>query len=175
MSAPFLGEVRAWACNFAPYQWAFCQGQVLPIQQYSALFALLGTVYGGNGTSTFALPDLRGRVPMHYGQAPYGDVYTIGEISGSELVTLISTTMPMHTHTLFGTSASGTKLNPADNTVIGSDTSNQAFYATAVSLTNINQGTVSIYQGGNQPHENRQPYLAINWCIAMAGIFPTRN
>jgi len=175
MSAPFLGEVRAWACNFAPYQWAFCQGQILPISQYSALFSLLGTYYGGNGTSNFALPDLRGRVPMKYGQAPSGDVYSLGEVAGSELITLISTTMPLHTHNVFGTSVSGGAQNPADGGVLGTDGRGAAFYATAVSLTNINQGTASIYQGGNQPHENRQPYLAINWCIALAGIFPARN
>jgi microcystin-dependent protein len=174
MSSPFLGEVRAWACNFAPYGWAMCQGQLLPISQYSALFSLLGTYYGGNGTSNFALPDLRGRVPMKYGQAPSGD-YSIGEISGSEIVTLISTTMPIHTHTVFGTSASGTSLKPLDGTVLATDTSNQAFYASATSLTNINAATVSTYAGGSQPHPNMQPYLAINWCIAMQGIFPARN
>src|SRR5215831_344999 len=124
MSAPFLGEIRAWALNFAPYQWAFCAGQILPISQYSALFSLLGTYYGGNGTSTFALPDLRGRVPIHYGQAPYGDVYTIGELAGSEMVTLISTTMPMHTHTVFGTSVSGDDNNPLDGAVLATETKN---------------------------------------------------
>jgi microcystin-dependent protein len=175
MSAPFLGEIRAWALNFAPYQWAFCAGQILPISQYSALFSLLGTYYGGNGTSTFALPDLRGRAPIHYGQAPYGDVYTIGEIAGTEFVTLISTTMPMHTHQVFGTSSIANGLDPQAATAMASHSGGKSFYATPVSLTNINQGTVSIYQGGNLPHENRQPYLAINWCIALAGIFPSRN
>lgn len=174
MSSPFLGEVRCWACNFAPYQWALCAGQILPISQYSALFSLLGTYYGGNGTSNFALPDLRSRVPMKYGQAPAGD-YSLGEISGVESVTLISTTMPQHTHTVFGTSVSGGALSPTGGTVLGTDGKGAAFYATPTQLTNINPQTVSMYQGGNQPHPNIQPYLALNWCIALAGIFPSRN
>jgi len=175
MSSPFVGEVRAWACNFAPYGWMMCAGQILPISQYSALFSLLGTYYGGNGTSNFALPDLRGRAPMKYGQAPYGDNYSLGEISGVENVTLISTSMPIHTHNLLGTSASGTALNPSGGSVMATETQNAAFYAAAVALTNINPGTVSMYNGGNQPHPNIQPYLAINWCIAIQGIFPSRN
>jgi microcystin-dependent protein len=174
MSSPFLGEVRCWACNFAPFGWAMCQGQLLPIQQYSALFSLLGTYYGGNGTSNFALPDLRGRVPMKFGDSPQGN-YVLGEMDGVENVTLISTTMPQHTHTLFGTSASGGFKEPADNTVLATDGKGAAFYASATNLTNINPGTVSLYQGGSQPHPNMQPYLALNWCIAMQGIFPARN
>ncbi len=175
MSSPFVGELRAWACNFAPYGWALCAGQILPISQYSALFALIGTYYGGNGTSNFQLPDLRGRVPMKYGQAPYGDNYSIGEISGSENVTLISTSMPIHTHTLFGTSASGTTAQPSTGAALATDSRGRPFYASPTALTNINPGTVSLYNGGNQPHPNIQPYLTINWCIALQGIFPSRN
>jgi microcystin-dependent protein len=175
MSSPFLGEVRAWACNFAPFGWAMCTGQILPISQYTALFSLLGTYYGGNGTTNFALPDLRGRVPMKYGTDATGNQYSIGEFSGTETITLISTTMPQHTHTVFGTSASGGFKEPADGTILATDGKGAAFYASATSLTNINVGTVSMYQGGSQPHTNMQPYLAINWCIAMQGIFPARN
>jgi microcystin-dependent protein len=152
-----------------------CTGQLLPIQQYTALFSLIGTYYGGNGTSNFALPDLRGRVPMKYGTAPYGDNYSLGEAAGVETVTLISTTMPIHTHTVFGTSASGTSLKPLDGTVMATDTSGAAMYASATNLTNINPATVSMYQGGNQAHSNIQPYQALNWCIAWTGIFPARN
>src|SRR5262245_4438293 len=112
MSSPFLGEVRPWACNFAPRGWAMCQGQLLAISQNTALFSLLGTFYGGNGVSTFGLPDLRGRVPMKFGQAADGTQYSIGEVAGVENVTLLSATMPVHTHTVFGTSASATNIAP---------------------------------------------------------------
>src|ERR1700739_2904725 len=104
MSSPFLGEVRPWACNFSPRGWAYCAGQILPIQQYTALFALIGTYYGGNGTSTFQLPDLRSPVPIKYGNSPAG-TYVLGETGGVENVQLASQTMPIHTHTFGGTSA----------------------------------------------------------------------
>ena len=176
MSSPFLGEVRAWACNFAPRDWAFCAGQLLSISQNTALFSLIGTYYGGNGTTNFALPDLRGRVPMKYGQYVDGTQYVIGEVGGSENVTLQSATMPTHTHTVFGTSASATNIQPNDGAVLASHFTGLPFYAAANSpLTNLNHGTVSLYQGGNLPHPNIQPYLAINWCIALQGIFPARN
>jgi len=176
MSTPFLGEVRPWACNFAPRGWAICAGQILAISQYTALFSLLGTYYGGNGTTNFGLPDLRGRVPMKYGQYVDGTQYMIGEQAGVETVTLQSATMPVHTHTVFGTSASATNIAPNDGTVLASHFTGLPFYAAANSpLTTLNPGTVSLYQGGNLPHSNIQPYLAINWCIALEGIFPSRN
>jgi len=175
MSSPFLGEIRPWANNFAPFGWAFCQGQLLAISQNTALFSLLGTNYGGNGTSNFALPDLRGRVPMKYGQYVDGTQYVIGEIAGTETVTLLSTTMPAHTHSVFGTSASATNIAPNDGTVMATHFTGLSFYASATALTNLNVGTVSVYNGGSLPHENRQPFLAINWCIALRGIFPSRN
>jgi microcystin-dependent protein len=176
MSSPFLGEIRAWACNFAPRTWAFCQGQILSISQNTALFALLGTNYGGNGTTNFALPDLRGRVPMHYGQSPSGEVYSLGEVAGTETITLISTTMPIHTHQFVGQSASGAhNANTQDGAALGTNRQGASFYATVTSTTPINPGTLSVYQGGNQGHSNLQPYQAINWCIALQGIFPARN
>jgi microcystin-dependent protein len=172
MSDPFLGEVRPWACNFAPVGWAMCQGQILPISQYTALFALLGTYYGGNGTSNFALPDLRSRVPMKFGTSPSGS-YVIGEQGGVEQVQLTSAQMPVHTHTFSGTNGTGGREHSQDGCALGTSSGN--YYATATGLTPINVGTISLYNGGNQPHTNIQPYQAINWCIALRGIFPSRN
>jgi len=175
MSDQFIGEVRPFACNFAPSGWAFCQGQILPISQNTALFALLGTFYGGNGISTFALPDLRGRAGMKYGTDPSNNVYAIGEIAGTETITLLGTQMPIHTHTFSGTSLLANKLSPVNGDALANSKPNENFYATVTNLTTINVGTVSLYNGGNQPHENRQPYQVINWCIALRGIFPSRN
>lgn len=176
MSDQFLGEVRPFACTFAPSGWAFCQGQILPISQNTALFSLLGTYYGGNGVSTFALPDLRGRVPMHYGTDPVGNVYVIGEIAGTETITLNGSQMPVHTHNIFGSSQSGGNYQaPVPGVAMASDARGN-FYAPGTStLTSINPGTVAVYSGGNQAHTNIQPYQAINWCIALRGIFPARN
>jgi microcystin-dependent protein len=174
MSAPFVGEVRPWACNFAPLNWAFCQGQVLPIQRFTALFALIGTYYGGNGTSNFQLPDLQGRVPIGFGTDPSGNIYSIGEIGGAEWVTILSQQMPVHTHAFSGTTQPAAHQAPKAGDALA--TSTGAFYAASNStLVAINVGTISTYNGGGQPHTNLQPYQAINWCIALAGMFPTRN
>ena len=176
MSDQFIGEVRPFACTFAPSGWAFCQGQLLPISQNTALFSLLGTFYGGNGTSNFALPDLRGRVPMKFGTDPVGNVYNIGEIAGEETVTLNGQQMPIHTHTFSGTSSNVTRSKPGAGTALGSSSGGNAYYAASNStLTTINVGTISLYSGGNQSHTNIQPYQVINWCIALRGIFPSRN
>jgi microcystin-dependent protein len=176
MSDQFIGEVRPFACNFAPSGWAFCQGQLLAISQNTALFALLGTFYGGNGTTNFALPDLRGRVGLKYGTDPSGNIYSIGEIGGEETITLTGQQMPIHTHTFSGSGVVGTRGRPADGSAMGTTSAGHAFYgASNSSLTTINVGTVSLYNGGNQAHENRQPFQVINWCIALRGIFPSRN
>jgi microcystin-dependent protein len=176
MAAPFLGEIRPWACNFAPFGWAMCQGQLLSIQQNTALFSLLGTFYGGNGTTNFALPDLQGRVPMKYGTDPTGNNYSLGEIAGTETITISSTQMPIHAHTFSGTNANSGHARPADGASFGTNPQGTFFYGpSGGSTTTINQGTVSTYVGGNQPHTNLQPFLAINWCIAMQGIYPARN
>ena len=176
MSDQFIGEVRPFACNFAPAGWAFCQGQLLSISQNTALFALLGTFYGGNGTTNFALPDLRGRVPMKFGTDPSGNIYDIGEIAGTETFTLNGSQMPVHTHNIFGSSQLGGLYQVPIAGVAMAGDPKDTFYAPGTSsLTPINPGTVAIYSGGNQSHENRQPYLAINWCIALRGIFPSRN
>lgn len=176
MSDQFIGEVRPFCCNFAPFGWAFCQGQLLSISQNTALFSLLGTYYGGNGTSNFALPDLRGRVPMHYGTDPAGNTYVIGEIAGTETITLNGAQMPAHTHNIFGNSQVGGNYQVATTgSGMGADPKDTFYAPGTSSLIPINPGTVQIYNGGNLPHENRQPYQVINWCIALRGIFPSRN
>ena len=176
MASPFLAQITLFAGNFAPRGWAFCQGQILPIAQNTALFSLLGTTYGGNGQTTFALPDLRGRVPIQPGQGPGLSPYSLGELGGVENVTLLQTQMPAHNHTTQVTSnassAAATDTLPNGNFLASdnqyTNTSNAVMNATAVTVT------VGI-AGGSQPHENRQPYLAINFIIAMEGIFPSRN
>jgi microcystin-dependent protein len=176
MSSPFLGEIRPWGLNYAPRGWALCQGQTLPISQFAALFSLLGTNYGGNGTTNFQLPDLQGRVPMKYGTDPVGNNYAIGQEGGEEAITLQPGQMPIHTHTLSGSTGIGRRAVPVPGAALATTNRGGFFYAASNStLTAINPGSVSIYQGGNQPHTNLQPYLAINWCIAMNGIFPSRN
>ncbi len=176
MSNPFLGEIRAWGNSFAPRGWAFCQGQLLSIVQNTALFSLIGTYYGGNGTTNFGLPDLRGRAPLGYGTTPSGNVYDLGEQAGEETITLTSNTMPMHTHTISGTSAVGPRSKASDGCAYGTSSGGNAYYAAASSPTTfVNPGTVSPFAGGGQAHTNLQPYLVISWCIALSGIFPARN
>jgi|SRR5215216_3719109 len=162
MSEPFLGELKLMGFNFAPKAWAQCNGQLLPINQNQALFSLLGTMYGGNGQTTFALPDLRGRVPLHRGRL------TQGQKSGEEAHTLNLSEMPTHNHSVSASSQNGDQAGPK---ILGGASN---AYATASNLISIAQGTVS-NTGGSQPHENRQPYLVLNWCIALQGIFPSRN
>jgi microcystin-dependent protein len=182
MSDPFLGEVRPWALNFAPRGWLMCEGQLLPISQFTALFALIGTFYGGNGTSNFALPDLRSRVPMKYGTDPTGNNYVIGEQGGEEAVAITLATLPSHNHAFSGTTSSADIKRPVTGSAYAQSTTAQSvspgdnFYAAGNSnVVPINPTTVQPYPGSGLAHENRQPFLAINWCIATAGIFPARN
>jgi microcystin-dependent protein len=173
MSDQFLGELRAFGFNFAPKGWALCNGQTLGIAQNSALFSLLGTMYGGNGVQTFQLPNLQSRVPMHFGRAPIGTVYTEGEIGGVENVTLATSTMPQHIHTLQAVSASGS-VHPPGNALFASGSSgNEAFYGTGNTIGLVANTIQPAGQG--QSHTNLQPYLVINWCIALVGVFPSRN
>lgn len=177
---PFLGQIMMVGFNFAPRGWAFCHGQLLSIAQNTALFSLLGTTYGGDGRTTFALPDLRGRCAVGMGQGPGLSNYTQGERAGQENVTLISTQMPTHTHLLSASSANGTVSDPtnaviANNQVTierGNTVPGSAFNSGPANATMNPQ---AIHQaGGNQPHENRQPYIAMNYIIALEGIFPSR-
>jgi len=173
MSDQFLGELRAFGFNFAPKGWGFCNGQLLSIQQNAALFSLLGTTYGGNGVTTFQLPNLQSRVPMHFGQAPDGTNYTEGEIAGTETVTLAASQMPTHIHLLNGVSASGNARVPAGTLYATGSSGTESFYGTGT-IQPLQPNTIAP-AGQSQAHTNLQPYLVINWCIALIGIFPSRN
>jgi microcystin-dependent protein len=171
MSSPFVGEVKMFAFNFPPRGWAFCFGQLLPISQNTALFSLLGTQYGGNGTTNFGLPDLRGRTPIHRGTLPGGSSYVQGEIIGEEVHTVTLNEMPIHGHTPNASSAAAALALPTGNT--WSPTAANAFGTTAPNTT-MNPASISPI-GGNLPHENMPPYVVVNFCIALQGIFPSRN
>lgn len=176
MTAPFIAEIRMFAGNFAPRNYAFCSGQILPISQNTALFSLLGTTYGGNGTTNFALPDLRGRAPMHPGNGPGLTPRVLGEVGGENSVTLLSTEMPLHTHSISGavianSSPTGT---PASNTLFTNASPNQLYGAVLGTPVNLAPQSITL-TGGSLPHNNTQPYLAITFIIALQGIFPARN
>jgi microcystin-dependent protein len=179
MSAPFLGEIRAFGFNFAPKGWAMCNGQLLSIAQNTALFSLLGTVYGGNGVSTFALPDLRGRASVNQGQGPGLTNYTIGTALGTETVTLNTNQIPQHNHLWAANNGAsdapsplGNFLAPAKIPTTNTPVPTYAPFggATVPLATNMLANT-----GGNQAHQNMQPYLVVTYGIALSGIFPSRN
>jgi microcystin-dependent protein len=166
MSEPFLSEIRIFSFNYAPQGWALCNGQLLPINQNQALFALLGTTYGGDGRVNFALPELRGRVPMHVGGG-----FILGQKAGEEAHALISNEMPAHTHQARA-SANGPTVTPPTGNFWSSNTGFTA-YGTAGNTSMSPQAIGNI--GGSQGHENRSPYLTLNYCIALQGIFPSQN
>ncbi len=166
MAEPFLAEIRIMSFDFAPKGWAQCNGQFLPINQNQALFALLGTTFGGNGQTTFALPNLQGRTPIHFGSG-----HTLGETGGQQAHTLTQNEMPQHFHfEQASNSANGGTLDPTGN-FLGSAAN---MYHAASNLTAINPGTVTAV-GGSQAHQNMQPFLTLSFCIALQGIFPSRN
>ncbi|PRA97207.1 phage tail protein [Chryseobacterium sp. MYb7] len=173
-SEPFLGQIAFVPYNFVPKNWASCDGQLLSIAQNTALFSLLGTTYGGNGTTTFALPDMRGRVLVHNGQAPGGPTtYTMGQTGGTESVTLLVTQMPAHSHTVNAVTTEGnqnspTNSLPADTKVLDKEYSDAAANTTMKS-TMINN------TGGSQPHENRPPFITLKCIISLVGVFPSQN
>jgi len=170
---PFLGEIRLFGFNFAPNGWALCQGQVMSIAQNTALFSLLGTYYGGNGQTTFALPDLRGRVALAQGQGPGLTNRDIGEVFGEENHTLITQEMPMHSH-LVSANKTSDSTDPT-NAFPSNDSRNPLnVYATTSDGTKMNPAMVN-NAGGSQPHNNMQPSLVLNYCIALNGIFPSRG
>ena len=169
----FLGEIRMFAGNFAPTGWAFCQGQLLPIAQNQALFALLGTTYGGDGRTTFALPDLRGRVPVGFGQGPSLSNREIGEKFGSELVTLNINQMPSHNHTVNAVTTEGNQNLPTNSLPANTKTLDKE-YSDANANTTM-KATMVNPTGGNQPFGVTQPSLGVNFIIALQGIYPSRN
>lgn len=173
MSDQFLGEIRIFGCNFAPFGWALCAGQLLPISQNTALFSLLGTFYGGNGTSNFALPDLQGRVPLHYNQGPGLSDLVIGEAGGTETVTLLANQVASHSHTANCTNSVGTSYDPAAN-VWATDAGGNNEYGSGAVAGKMAPGAI-LPAGGGQPHDNLQPFLALTFCIAMQGIYPARS
>jgi microcystin-dependent protein len=174
MADPFVAEIRIFPFNFAPRGWAFCDGQLLPISQNTALFSLLGTTYGGNGQSNFALPDLQGRAPMHPGQGPGLSLHDLGESGGSDTVTLLESEIPSHSHAL--TALVNPALVNAPSPAVGLARSrNTSAYTTAatnlVSMAPQGLGPA----GGDQPHNNLMPYLTFSFCIALQGVFPPRT
>jgi microcystin-dependent protein len=172
MAEAFLGEIRMFGFNFAPEGWAMCNGQLLPINQNQALFALLGTFYGGNGTSNFALPNLQSSVAIHQGQGPGLSPYVLGQVGGVENVTLTLGQMPTHNHQVGANAAPASSSRPA-GTALARSTAD--IYASAPDgSTTMNAGMIG-NAGSSQPHPNIQPYLVLNFCIALQGIFPSRN
>jgi microcystin-dependent protein len=166
MGTPYMSEIRIISFNFAPKGWAFCNGQFLPINQNQALFSLLGTTYGGNGQTTFALPDLRGRTPIHIGQG-----YTQGQIGGERAHTLVTSEMPQHTHFAGSNNGAADQSDPAGNVWSnGGDN----IYSTGAPNASMDASQVTSV-GGSQPHDNMSPYLVLNFIIALQGVFPSRN
>jgi microcystin-dependent protein len=179
MSAPFVAEIRIWACNFAPTGWAFCDGQLMPISQNTALFSLLGTTYGGDGKTTFALPNLQGANPMHQGQGQGLSLRDLGEMSGVETVTLIQTELPAHSHFVQADAGIAGAGSPAgavykSGQAPGNPPTVIWTYTTDAPNQSLNPLTVG-FTGGNLPHNNMQPYLTLNFCIALQGVFPPRG
>jgi microcystin-dependent protein len=183
MTSPFLSEVKIVSFNYAPKGWALCNGQLLPINQNQALFSLLGTTYGGNGQTNFALPNLQGRIPMHV-----GDGHVLGELGGTPTVTLSGPQLAIHNHAMFAfaldSQTGATGRNPGPTGVkalaeghaskVGGGTTPVNIYGTGGASTALNPATIGL-TGGGQPHENMQPYITLNFCIALVGIFPSPN
>lgn len=180
MSDQYVGEIRMVGFNFAPQGWALCNGQILPISQYQALFSLLGTTYGGNGQTSFGLPDLQGRVPINQGTGLGLSTYTMGQSSGNENVTLLLNQMPQHNHLVGVSNQPGSVADPTNGTLAkgnsgaGREPVLVSDYVTSAATGNLAATTIS-QAGGSVPHNNIQPYLCINFIIALVGIFPPRS
>ena len=167
MAQPYVGEIRIFGGNYAPAGWMFCAGQLLPISEYETLFNLIGTTYGGDGQSTFALPDLRGRLPIHY-----GNVMLIGETGGAESITLTTVQIPMHSHAFLASSGAGSQSNSANNVPAASPSI--SLYLEDVPAVAMHANSV-LPDGGSQPHDNFQPYLCVSFIISLFGIFPSQT
>lgn len=175
MDEAYLGQIMLVAFNYAPRNWALCNGAILPIAQNQALFALLGTNYGGDGVTTFALPDLRGRLPVHRGQGPGLGNYVIGQVGGVETVTLTALNLPKHNHMVTAVNANANQGTPGGGIWAIEATAQYPVYSSTTPPDSVmNPGALGT-AGGNQPHSNLQPYLAMNYCICTAGLFPPRD
>jgi microcystin-dependent protein len=170
---PFVAEIRIFPFNFAPKGWAWCDGQLMPLSQNTALFSLLGTTYGGDGRSTFALPDMQGNAPMHPGQGPGLSLHDLGEMGGSQTVTLLQSEMPAHSHALQASNSDGTDQSPVGELYAGG-VGGISPYATPGALTSLSQNAVAP-AGASLPHNNMQPYLTLYFNIALQGVFPPRS
>lgn len=179
MSNPYIGEIRAFGFNFAPYQWAFCNGQTVAISQNTALFSILGTTYGGNGQTTFNLPNFQDMAPMHWGSGPGLTPRVIGQTTGTPTVTLTTNEMPAHNHMIQVAEASGAagqnQPAPSAQAWLGGSAPGSAYIDTTSSLNAPFSPKGIGPDGGSQPHQNMQPILTVNFCISLYGIFPTRN
>lgn len=178
MSSPFVAQITMYPFNFPPKGWAFCDGQLMPISQNTALFSLLGTNYGGDGKSTFGLPDLQGRAVIGQGQSPGTSEYFIGEEVGTQNVTLLTTEMPSHNHGMVAQTFQGTVVTANGNMlskgVAGSKSASFTANYLSTNAPNTPMAQATSFYGGGQPHNNMQPYLTLNFCIALQGVFPAR-
>ncbi len=175
MSDPFVAEIRIFGCNYPPKYWAHCNGQLLPIAQNTALFSLLGTTYGGNGQTNFALPNLQGQAAVNAGQGPGLSNYYLGDTGGQSSVSLLTSQMPAHNHLPAATTSDGTSSSPSGNgfATPSADRGAQT-YTDSILPVQMSPNALSL-MGGGQPHNNMMPYLVLNFCIALNGIFPARN
>ena len=174
MADPFVAEIRIFPFNFPPKGWAFCDGQLLPLSQNTALFSLLGTTYGGDGKSNFALPNMQGNAPMHPGQGPGLSLHDLGETGGSETVTLLESEIPAHSHALMAQNAQGNRTNPATNSFARASSGTPYLPPAGAPLVSMSDQTLPP-AGGDQPHNNLQPYLTFYFNIALQGVYPPRS
>jgi microcystin-dependent protein len=169
MAQPYVGEIRMFAGNFAPAGWMFCEGQLLPISEYETLFNLIGTTYGGDGQSTFALPDLRGRVPLHFGNG-----FTLAETGGVETITLTVSQIPAHSHPFLATGTGASNASPAVGNQLPAESTLATLYSVSAPTLAMGASAISA-TGGSQPHNNFQPYLCVDFIISLFGIFPSQT
>lgn len=173
MAQPYVGEIRMFGGNFAPAGWMFCEGQILSISENETLFQLIGTTYGGDGQSTFALPDLRGRVPIHSGTSSSGTTYTLAETGGAEDSTLTANQIPAHTHNLIATSDLADTASPS-NAIFSTNPPGSKMFSSAAPTAALNLSSIAS-AGGSQPHTNFQPYLCVSFIISLFGVFPSQT
>lgn len=174
MATPFVAEIRIFGFNFAPVGWAACNGQLLPISQNTALFSLIGTFYGGDGKSTFGLPNFQGSVPMHWGQGAGLSSHVVGESSGSDNVTLIGSEMPSHSHVVRAQATPANLSTPSGSATLARSSGGFAYQSSASALQTMDPNTLTP-SGGSLPHNNLMPYLTLMFCIALQGVFPARS